>query len=397
MSEREIEKTTVGIVGGGPAGLMLAHLLSKAGIDTIAIDDRTRDLIETTHRAGILEAQAVRMLLDEGVSDRILRDGFEHEGIFLRFNGESHRIDFKKLVNESVWLYPQQDVFIDLADARARDGGKVYFGISGTQVEGVEGDHPVIRFTDADGVDREIQCEIVVGADGSRSICRNLVPEAKRNQFFREYPFAWFGILCEAPFSAPELIYSHSERGFALISQRTPSVQRMYFQCDPTENVDNWSEDRIWAELQGRLQGADGFQLKEGPIFEKTVLIFRSFVQETMRWGRLVLAGDAGHTVPPTGAKGLNLAFNDVRLLAPAIVKALETKNMDALDEYPPKALERIWKAQHFSYWMTQMLHRPIDATDFDVRRQVGELLMVTGSQHGSTYLAEAYTGWPDA
>lgn len=392
----EVETTTVGIVGAGPSGLMLAHLLAKAGIETIAIDNRTRAEIEATHRAGILEHGAVRMLVDTGVSDRVIRDGYEHEGIYLRFNGESHRIHFKALVGESVWLYPQQDVFIDLADARERDGGTVHFGVTGTNVQGVETDSPVISYVDSDGVPHRIRCQLVVGADGSRSVCRNLVPEHGRHQFFREYPFAWFGILCEAPMSAPELIYAHSDNGFALISQRTPKVQRMYFQCDPSANVEDWPEERIWEKLQTCLAGPDGFRLKEGRIFEKTVLIFRSFVQETMRHGRLVLAGDAAHTVPPTGAKGLNLAFNDVRVLAEAIVKALGSKDFDALDEYPPRALERIWKAQHFSYWMTQMLHTPIDANDFDVRRQLGELAMVTSSTHGMKYLAEAYTGWPE-
>ncbi len=338
----EVETTTVGIVGAGPSGLMLAHLLAQAGIDNIAIDNRSRAEIEATHRAGILEHGAVKMLVDTGVSDRVLRDGYEHEGIYLRFRGESHRIHFKALVGESVWLYPQQDVFIDLADARDRDGGVVRFGVTGTEADGVETDSPVIRYTDSEGVPREIRCQILVGADGSRSICRNLVPEDRRHQFFREYPFAWFGILCEAPMSAPELIYNHSDHGFALISQRTPKVQRMYFQCDPAADLDDWPEERIWETFQERLAGADGFRLKEGRIFERTVLIFRSFVQETMRHGRLVLAGDAAHTVPPTGAKGLNLAFNDVRMLSEAIVKALGKNDMDLLDEYPPRALERI-------------------------------------------------------
>jgi len=392
----EVETTTVGIVGAGPSGLMLAHLLAKAGIDTIAIDNRSRAEIEATHRAGILEHGAVKMLVDTGVSDRVLRDGHEHEGIYLRFNGESHRIHFKALVGESVWLYPQQDVFIDLADARERDGGNVRFGVTDTEVAGIETDNPMISYTDSDGVPRAIRCQIVVGADGSRSICRFLVPEDRRHQFFREYPFAWFGILCEAPMSAPELIYNHSDHGFALISQRTPTVQRMYFQCEPTAEVEDWPEERIWETFQARLAGSDGFRLTEGPIFERTVLIFRSFVQENMRHGRVVLAGDAAHTVPPTGAKGLNLAFNDVRVLAEAIIKALGSKDFDVLDEYPPRALERIWKAQHFSYWMTQMLHTPVDANDFDVRRQLGELTMVTSSTYGMKYLAEAYTGWPD-
>ncbi|GAA3666720.1 4-hydroxybenzoate 3-monooxygenase [Nocardioides ginsengisoli] len=386
--------TDVAIVGGGPAGLMLAHLLHKAGIDSVAIDVRTREEIENTHRAGILEQDSVKLLTDSGVSDRVLRDGYRHAGIDLAFGGGGHRIDFTALVGASVQLYPQTDVFIDLADARARDGGDVRFGVSDVSVADLTTDRPVMRFTDADGVRHEVAGRILVGADGSRSICRHEFPESLRRQFFREYPFAWFGILCEAPPSSEELIYSHSERGFALISQRTETLQRMYFQCDPAEDVADWSDDRIWEELQARV-GANGYVLKEGPITSKTVLPFRSFVQEPMRHGNLVLAGDAAHTVPPTGAKGLNLALADVRVLAEQLERHLRGGAPDALDQYAERALQRVWKAQHFSYWMTTMLHRLPDASDFDVRRQVGELTSVVGSTAGSTYLAEGYTGWP--
>ncbi|MEV6238499.1 4-hydroxybenzoate 3-monooxygenase [Lentzea sp. NPDC051838] len=385
-------RTQVGIVGAGPAGLMLSHLLSLNGIDSIVIDNRTRLEIENTVRAGILEADSARLLVDTGVSDRVLRDGHAHEGIDLRFGGESHRIDFRALVGESVWLYPQTDVFVDLANARARDGGDVRFGVSDTSVDV---DAPAIRFVDSDGVQREVRCDLLVGADGSRSICRAEVPESVRLHSFREYPFAWFGIITEAPRSAPELVYAHSPRGFALISQRTATHQRMYFQCDPSTDPASWSSDRIWEELQARVAGPDGFSLKEGPITEKTVLRFRSFVAEPMRHGNLLLAGDAAHTVPPTGAKGLNLALADVRVLAEVISRALLKNDSDALDEYGPRALDRVWKAQHFSYWMTTMLHALPAATDFDVRRQLGELRSVVGSEAGSRYLAEGYTGWP--
>ena len=390
---RSVTRTAVGIVGGGPAGLMLSHLLSIAGIGSVVIDHRTRADIEDTVRAGILEADSVRLLVDTGVSDRVHRDGIAHQGIDLRFGGDNHRIDFTGLVGESSWLYPQTDVFIDLADARDRDGGDVRFGVSSTQVAG--GERPGIFFTDADGADHEVRCDYLVGADGSRSICRSEIPESLRTHYFREYPFAWFGILAEAPKSAPELVYTHSPRGFALISQRTETLQRMYFQCDPDEDVDAWSEDRIWAELQARMAGPDGFTLKEGPITDKTVLRFRSFVAEPMRHGNLLLAGDAAHTVPPTGAKGLNLALADVRVLAEVLERAVRGKDAGALDEYGPRTLARVWKAQHFSYWMTTMLHALPGATDFDLRRQVGELESVASSVAGSTYLAEAYTGWP--
>ncbi|WHU46752.1 4-hydroxybenzoate 3-monooxygenase [Gordonia sp. L191] len=384
-------RTQVAIVGGGPAGLMLSHLLHRAGIESIVLDTRTYEQIETTHRAGILERDSVRLLVESGVSDRVLTDGHEHQGIDLRFDGISHRIDFQKLVGASCWLYPQTDVFIDLHAARVRDGGDLRYGIADTAVTDHR-DDPRVAYTDTDGR-HEIRADLVVGADGSRSICRDLVADPQR--LFREYPFAWFGILTEAPRSAPELIYTRSPFGFALISQRTESVQRMYFQCDPAENPDDWSDDRIWAELQRRLAGPDGFSLQEGPIIDKSVLPFRSFVQTPMCDGKLLLAGDAAHTVPPTGAKGLNLALADVRVLAETIERALLAPDETALDSYTERALARVWKAQHFSYWMTTMLHKASDASDFDERRQLGELETLTASEVGSAYLAEGYTGWP--
>ena len=373
---------------------MLSHLLAGHGIDSTVIDLRTRREIEQTHRAGILEQDSVRLLVDTGVSDRVLRDGDRHEGIELGFGGALHRIDFAGLVGAATQLYPQTDVFIDLADARERDGGDVRFGVGEVEVAEVTSNRPVMRFTDADGRRHEVRCDYLVGADGSRSICRQEFPEEHRRQFFREYPYAWFGILAEAPPSAPELIYNHSERGFALISQRTPTLQRMYFQCDPGENAEDWSEDRIWAELQARV-GANGHRLVEGPITSRTVLPFRSFVQEPMRHGNLLLAGDAAHTVPPTGAKGLNLALADVRVLAEELERAIAKRDGALLEDYTERALSRVWRAQHFSYWMTTMLHRLPGASPFDVRRQTSELAMLASSTSGSTYLAEGYTGWP--
>lgn len=394
-SPQSVTQTEVAIVGGGPAGLMLSHLLHLSGIDSVVIDNRTAQTIEATHRAGILESDSVRLLVDSGV-DRVLRDGHRHEGISLRFGGVSHRIDFEDLAGASCWLYPQTDVFIDLHARRTADGGDLRYGIADTEVLDITEEAPQVRYTDEAGALHEIRARLVVGADGSRSICRNLAFEAPDAQRFgREYPFAWFGVLVEAPPSAPELIYARSQRGFALVSQRTETVQRLYFQCDPSEDASAWSDDRIWAEFQARLAGSDGFRLNEGPVLERTVLPFRSFVQTPMRHGRLVLAGDAAHTVPPTGAKGLNLALADVRLLAECIERVLGKDDEEALGEYTERAQDRVWRAQHFSYWMTSMLHRLDGASDFDEQRQLGELNSIVRSRAGSTYLAEGYTGWP--
>ncbi|MCU4186760.1 4-hydroxybenzoate 3-monooxygenase [Acidiferrimicrobium sp. IK] len=385
--------TQVAIVGAGPAGLMLSHLLHIAGVDSVAVDIRSRHQIETTHRAGILERDSVRLLVDSGASDRVLRDGDQHRGIYLRFGGVSHHIDFEALTGASVWLYPQTDVFKDLAEARDRDGGDVRFGVRDVRVEDVL-HQPTVSYTDAEGARHVLSAGIVVGADGSHSICRALV--ADRQQFFREYPFAWFGILCEAPKSSPELIYTRSDLGFALISQRTDRLQRMYFQCDPAERPEEWSDARIWDALQSRLAGHDGFSLREGPIIERSVLPFRSYVQAPLRHGRLLLAGDAGHTVPPTGAKGLNLALADVAVLAEVLERAVKKGDTEALSTYSERALARVWKAQHFSYWMTTMLHQVPGAAAFDEQRHLGELSTLVASEAGKTYLAEGYTGWPD-
>ena len=380
----------VAIIGAGPAGLLLATLLHRDGIESIVIESRTREEVEQTIRAGILEQGTVEILRDLG-GTRVDAVGQRHDGIELRWDGTGHRIDFAKLVGRAVWLYPQHEVLIDLIAKAVADGIDLRFGVTAFGIDGATSDAPVIHATDANDEPIEIHAELVVGADGSRSVARAAVTGSQTGGYFREYPFAWFGILTEAPPSAPELIYSTTKRGFALISQRSPEVQRMYLQCDPEQDPDEWSDAQIWDELQARTGGG----LQEGPIFKRDVLRFRSFVAHRLRNGRTLLIGDAAHTVPPTGAKGMNLAVADVHVLAPAIRAFLRDGNTAGLDSYESTVLKRIWKAEHFSYWMTVMLHAAPGATDFDEQRRLAELEMVATSRHGAAYLAEAYTGWP--
>jgi len=385
-------RTRVAIIGAGPAGLLLAHLLSDAGIESVVIDQRTRDEIETTIRAGILEQGTVEILDESGASDRVRTVGHRHDGIELRFAGEGHRIDFAALVGRGVWLFPQHEVLKDLIAVRLAAGQDLRFGVTAERVEGAETDRPRVIATDAEGRTIAIEAEFVVGADGSRSVARAAVTGSSTGGYFREYPFAWFGILCEAPPSAPELIYSNSLHGFALISQRSATVQRMYLQCDPEFDPNSMSEREIWDALQASV---DGHDLIEGSIFQRDVLRFRSFVAHELLRGRVALIGDAAHTVPPTGAKGMNLAVADVILLDKALRALLLDGDSRLLEAFPEQALHRIWKAQHFSWWMTSMLHVAPDASDFDRLRQLGELRSVVESAAGRRYLAEAYTGWP--
>ncbi|MFF3226601.1 4-hydroxybenzoate 3-monooxygenase [Nocardia suismassiliense] len=385
-------RTQVAIVGAGPAGLLLSHLLHRAGIESVVVDIRTYEQIAGTIRAGILEAGSVRLLVDSGVSDRVLSEGHRHDGVVLRFDGENHRIDFQELVGESVWLYPQTEVFLDLSRRRTIDGGDVRYGVADTVVDHT-GARPTVTCTEPDGSRVRIEADLLVGADGSRSVCRHAFPPGTRAEWFREYPFAWFGFLTEAPPSHHELIYTRSEFGFALISQRTPTMQRMYFQCAPDERPQDWDDDRIWTEMRRRVNG-NGFALREGPISAKMVLPFRSFVTAPLRHDRLLLAGDAAHTVPPTGAKGLNLALADVAVLAEAIGDFYRAGDADVLDRYTERAVRRVWRAQHFSYWATTMLHAVGGASPFDIERQRGELSLIADSRYGAAYFAEAYTGW---
>jgi p-hydroxybenzoate 3-monooxygenase len=388
-------RTQVGIVGAGPAGLLLSHLLHQRGVDSVVIDLRSRQEIEETIKAGILEQSTVDLLRQTGLGDRMMRDGFVHHGINLAFAGGLHRINMYELTGgRAVMVYAQHEVLIDLIARRLADGGDIRFGVSDTQVEGLESEQPTVRFTH-EGRQQTLECDFVIGADGSRTYTRFLIPEGTiRTDFFRQYPFAWFGILAEAPPSSDELIYAHSERGFVLISTRSPKVQRMYFQCDPETKVDDWPDDRIWEEFDARL-GPSGASVTSGPIFRKDVLQFRSFVCEPMQYGRLFLAGDAAHTVPPTGAKGMNLAVADVHVLDRALGAFYDSKDTGLLESYSDTALRRIWRGQWFSFWMTSMLHRFSDATDFDLRRQMAELELVTSSPTAAKTLSENYVGLP--
>ncbi|WNM24868.1 4-hydroxybenzoate 3-monooxygenase [Demequina capsici] len=382
--------TQVAIVGAGPAGLVLSHLLAESGIDSIIIDQRSRDEIENTIRAGILEQGTVD-LLARLPGSRAHTVGMRHDGIELRFDEAGHRIDFPGLTGRSVWLYPQHEALKDLIAARLEAGQDLRFGVTAMAVEDGGTTRPRVVAEHSGGTTLEIEADFVVGADGSHSVVRREI-SGSHDGLFREYPFAWFGILCEAAPSAPELIYSNSPHGFALISQRSPDVQRMYFQCDPETDPTAMTEDQIWDILQQRVPGVT---LVEGPIFQRDVLRFRSFVARELRHGRLTIVGDAAHTVPPTGAKGMNLAVADVILLARALEALLTRSDSTLIDGWADAARDRIWKAQHFSWWMTSMLHTTPDASDFDRERQLGELRSVVESEAGRAYLAEGYTGWP--
>jgi p-hydroxybenzoate 3-monooxygenase len=382
-------KTQVAIVGAGPAGLLLSHLLHLEGIASVVIESRTREEIEATIRAGVLEQGTCDLLAQSGVGERMQREGMRHEGIYLRFAGASHRIALTELTGRAITVYAQHEVIKDLVAARLAAGGQILFGVKDAALYDLDTDTPKVRFDHG----KEISCDFVAGCDGFHGVSRPSIPSRQRHEFTRTYPFGWFGILVEAPASTGELIYAHHERGFALVSTRSPQIQRLYFQCDPEDHVTNWPDARIWEELHLRLAGTDGWKLAEGRIFQKGIIAMRSFVVEPLRYGRLLLAGDAAHIVPPTGAKGLNLAVNDVRVLSQALGSFYKQGNEQALTEYSKTALKRVWRAEHFSWWMTSMLHRFHDDTPFQHRIQLAELDYVVSSKAKALTLAENYVG----
>ena len=388
-------RTQVGIVGAGPAGLLLSHLLHLEGIESVVLEDRSRAYVEGRIRAGVLEQGTVDLLIETGVGERMRREGLVHHGIELRFNGKGHRIDFADLAGgQGVTVYAQHEVVKDLIAARVAAGGEILFDVKDVSVHGLEGSTPTIRFRQ-DGNAQELTCDVIAGCDGFHGICRPAIPDGVLTFYERTYPFAWLGILARTPPVSEELIYAHHERGFALFSMRTPQVSRLYIQCAPDEDIANWPDERIWAELQARLAGVGDRHLAEGPVLQKGITGMRSFVAEPMQHGRLFLAGDAAHIVPPTGAKGMNLAVADVRVLARALAAFYKSGSSDLLERYSATCLRRIWKAQRFSWWMTSMLHLFDDASPFDRRRQLAELDYVTGSRAGATSLAENYVGLP--
>ncbi len=394
------ERTQVGIVGAGPAGLLLSHLLALAGIDSVVVESRSRAYCEARQRAGLLEEGTVRLLRAAGLAGRLDREGLEHGGIYLQFSGERHHLDFRDLVGRAVTIYAQTEIVKDLIAERTSAGAALHFDVSGTEVADLGTDRPLLRYTDASGNRHEVGCDVIAGCDGFHGICRPAMPDGLLTVAERAYPYAWLGILADVPPSTDELIYCRHPNGFALHSMRSPEVSRLYLQVPPDEDIEDWPDDRIWAELRHRLE-VPGWELEEGPILEKSVTPMRSFVAAPMRSGRLFLAGDAAHIVPPTGAKGLNLALADVSVLAAALIALVRDSRSELADAYSETCQNRVWRATHFSWWMTSMLHvtpggdEMPDRNEMEAQLQLSQLRYVTTSRAAATTLAENYCGYP--
>jgi len=376
---------------------LLSHILHLQGIDSVIIEAKSRSYIEERIRAGVLEHGTADLLCEIGCGQRMRAQGLVHGGIELQFSARRQRIDFQELTGgKSVVVYAQHEVLKDLIQARLDTGGQIFFEADQVSIHDFESasPHPRIRFR-KDEIDHELTCDFIAGCDGFHGVCRPSIPASALQVFERVYPFGWLGILAQAPPSSHELIYSNHDRGFALLSMRSPTISRLYIQCDPEDDIAAWSDDQIWSELHARLEGIDGWKLIEGPVLQKGITGMRSFVVEPMQYGKLFLAGDSAHIVPPTGAKGLNLAAADVRLLARAFAAYYKSGRTHLLDQYSETCLRRVWKVQRFSWWMTSMLHRFEDDTPFDRRRQLAELDYVTSSRAGAQSLAENYVGLP--
>jgi p-hydroxybenzoate 3-monooxygenase len=387
------ERTQIGIVGAGPAGLLLSHLLALRGVDSVLVENRSRAYCEARQRAGLLEDGTVRLLRATGLGGRLDREGLDHGGIYLQFAGERHHLDFRDLAGgRTVTIYAQTEIVKDLIAARTAAGAALHFEVSDTEVADLDTDRPVLRYTDAGGARHEVVCDAIAGCDGFHGICRPAMPDGVASVAERAYPFGWLGILADVPPSTDELIYCRHPHGFALHSMRSPQVSRIYLQVPADEDVARWPDDRIWAELRTRLE-VPGWELKEGPVTEKSVTPMRSFVAAPMRSGRLFLAGDAAHIVPPTGAKGLNLAVADVTVLADALIDLATQGSTGRADAYSATCLNRAWRASHFSWWMTSMLH--VAGDDMDAQLMQSQLRYVISSRAAATTLAENYVGYP--
>ncbi len=385
-------RTQVAIVSAGPAGLVLSHLLALQGIESVVLEVRDRDYVERRVRAGVLEQGTVDLLRATGVGERLDREGLVHHGIELRFEGERHRIPLSDLTGgRAITVYGQQEVVKDLIRARLEAGGQILFEAGAVGVDDIESSRPIVRYRQG-GEIREIECDVVAGCDGSHGVCREAIPAGALGVFQKEYPFAWLGILATVAPSTEELIYAYHERGFALHSLRSPKLSRLYVQCRPGDALESWPDARIWDELHRRF-ALDGWSLAEGPIVDKSITPMRSLIVEPMRHGRLFLVGDAAHIVPPTGAKGLNLAVADARVLAEGLVEWYRTGRENLLDRYSDTCLRRVWRVEHFSWWMTSMLHRFDDDGPFEHRLHLSQLRYVCRSTAAATSLAENYVG----